>query len=223
MSRDSSDAVAIDARHLCLIGTEGHHSSAETAHVQDVPTTDGRLRLGLGLRVAGAIDAISRVFGMVASVLVLLSCFISAGNAVLRYAVDISSNAWLEIQWQFFAGIFLLGAPWVLKINEHVRVDLIYGGLSSRGKLWVDVFGLVAFLFPACILMIDMSVPWALDSLRSGEMSANAGGLPVWPVKLLLPLGFALLLLQGLAELIRRIAALRGVIALDVAYEKPIQ
>jgi TRAP-type mannitol/chloroaromatic compound transport system permease small subunit len=179
--------------------------------------------LTLGLRVAGAIDAVSRFFGVIASVFVFLSCMISAGNALSRYALDMSSNAWLEIQWQLFAGIFLLGAPWVLKINEHVRVDLIYGGLSARAKLWVDVFGFVAFFFPVCILMVDMALPWALSSMRAGEMSANAGGLPVWPVKLLLPLGFTLLLLQGLAELIRRIAALRGVITLDVAYEKPVQ
>lgn len=175
------------------------------------------------LALASGIDRVTWFFGVVASLLVALSCFISAGNAASRYALDMSSNAWLEIQWQMFAGIFLLGAPWVLKLNEHVRVDLIYGGLSARAKLWVDVFGLVCFLFPVCAIMLDMTVPWFLRSLAEGERSANAGGLPVWPVKALLPLGFALLTLQGVAELIRRVAALRGTITLDVAYEKPVQ
>jgi TRAP-type mannitol/chloroaromatic compound transport system permease small subunit len=175
------------------------------------------------LALARGIDRISRLAGIVASVLVLLSCLISAGNAVSRYAFDTSSNAWLEIQWQMFAGIFLLGAAWVLKLNEHVRVDLIYGGLSARSKLWVDVFGFVCFFFPLCAIMIDMTVPWFLRSYAQGEISANAGGLPIWPVKALLPLGFMLLALQGVAEFIRRIAALRGAIELDTHYEKPVQ
>lgn len=175
------------------------------------------------LRGASVVDRISRFFGIIAAILVILSCFISAGNAFSRYAIDMSSNAWLEIQWQMFAGIFLLGAAWVLKLNEHVRVDLFYGALGARGKLWVDVFGIIFFLFPVCAIMLDMSVPWFLQSFNEGEFSANAGGLPVWPVKALLPLGFALVLLQGVAELIRRVAALRGTIELDVSYEKPVQ
>ena len=175
------------------------------------------------LRGASLVDRISRFFGIIAAILVILSCVISAGNAFSRYAFDMSSNAWLEIQWQMFAGIFLLGAPWVLKLNEHVRVDLFYGALGARGKLWVDVFGILLFLYPASLIMLDMSLPWFLDSYRQSETSANAGGLPVWPVKALLPLGFALMLLQGTAELVRRVAALRGVIDLDVRYEKPVQ
>jgi len=175
------------------------------------------------LRLAGFIDRISWVFGIVASGLVLLSCFISAGNAMMRYLFDMSSNAWLEVQWQMFAGIFLLGAPWVLKMNGHVRVDLIYGGLSTRGKAWVDVFGLIFFLFPVCFLMTRLSLPWVETAITRGEMSSNAGGLPVWPVKVLLPLGFGLLALQGFAELIRRVAALRGVTTIDLDYERPIQ
>lgn len=175
------------------------------------------------LRGAALVDRISRFFGIVAAALVILSCFISAGNALSRYAFDMSSNAWLEIQWQMFAGIFLLGAPWVLKLNEHVRVDLIYGVLSARGKLWVDVFGIILFLFPVCLIMLDMAGPWFLDSYLQSETSANAGGLPVWPVKALLPFAFALMLMQGIAELVRRVAALRGAIDLDVSYEKPVQ
>jgi TRAP-type mannitol/chloroaromatic compound transport system permease small subunit len=175
------------------------------------------------LRGASLVDRVSKFFGIIAAILVILSCGISAGNAFSRYAIDMSSNAWLEIQWQMFAGIFLLGAPWVLKLNEHVRVDLIYGALGARGKLWVDVFGIIFFLFPVCAIMLDMSVPWFLESFWQGEVSANAGGLPVWPVKALLPLGFALVMLQGAAELIRRVAALRGAIEFDVSYEKPVQ
>ena len=175
------------------------------------------------LALASGIDRISRFFGIIASLLVAVSCLISALNALSRYALDLSSNAFLEIQWQMFAGIFLLGSAHVLKLNEHVRVDLFYGAMSARGKLWIDVFGFVFFFFPVCLTMLDMSIYWALTSLREGEISANAGGLPVWPVKLVLPLGFALLTLQGVAELIRRVAALQGVIEFDPTYEKPVQ
>ncbi|MGQ0564762.1 MAG: TRAP transporter small permease subunit [Gemmobacter sp.] len=175
------------------------------------------------LALATGIDRLTRFFGIIAALLVAISCAISALNAMSRYAFDLSSNAFLEIQWQMFAGIFLLGTAHVLKLNEHVRVDLFYGGMSARAKLWVDVFGFVAFFFPVCLLMLDMSIPWAITSMREGEISANAGGLPVWPVKWILPLGFLLLTLQGVAELIRRVAALRGVIEYDPAYEKPVQ
>lgn len=175
------------------------------------------------LTLASGIDRISRFFGILAAILVALACTISAGNALSRYALDLSSNAFLEIQWQMFAATFLLGAPYVLKLNEHVRVDLFYGSLSARGKLWVDVIGYVVFFFPVCFIMLEMAYPWAYTSYLEGEISANAGGLPVWPAKLLLPFGFSLLALQGLAEFIRRVAALRGDIALDVHYEKPVQ
>ena len=175
------------------------------------------------LALASGIDRINRFFGIIAAVVVAAACAISAGNALSRYALDLSSNAFLEIQWQMFAATFLLGAPYVLKLNEHVRVDLIYGGLRPRGKLWVDVIGYLVFFFPVCFIMLEMSYPWAWTSYLEGEISANAGGLPVWPAKFLLPLGFTLLALQGLAEFIRRIAALRGEIALDVSYEKPVQ
>jgi TRAP-type mannitol/chloroaromatic compound transport system permease small subunit len=175
------------------------------------------------LALASGIDRISRFFGIVAAFVVALACFISAANAVSRYLFDLSSNAFLEIQWQLFAATFLLGSAYVLKLNEHVRVDLIYGSLSARGKLWVDVFGYLVFFFPLCFIMLEMAFPWAWHSYLDGEISANAGGLPVWPAKFLLPLGFVLLTLQGIAEFIRRVAALRGEIALDVTYEKPVQ
>ena len=175
------------------------------------------------LRVAAFIDRISRFFANIAAWLVLLSCLISAGNALSRYAFSISSNAWLEIQWQMFAGIFLLGTAHVLKLNEHVRVDILYMGRTQRTKLWIDVFGLIFFLFPVTVMMIIEGGGFFADSFRVKEISASAGGLPLWPVKALLPLGFALLLLQGVAELIKRIAGLQGDKRYQTAYEKPLQ
>lgn len=175
------------------------------------------------LRLAGAIDAISRAFAWVATWLVLVCCLVSAGNAVSRYLFSLSSNAWLEIQWQMFAGMFMLSSAYVLKLNEHVRVDLFYGMASSRRKLWIDVIGLIFFLFPASLLILYFGWPFFLASYSTGEMSSNAGGLPLWPVKLMLPLGFALLILQGVAELIKRVAALRGVLPGTPEYERPLQ
>jgi TRAP-type mannitol/chloroaromatic compound transport system permease small subunit len=175
------------------------------------------------LKLAAAIDRVSQFFGWIAAWLVLLSCLISAGNAASRYLFSLSSNAWLEIQWQMFAGIFLLGSPWVLKLNEHVRVDLLYGSASHRRKLWTDVFGIILFLLPAMATLAWFAWPFFLASYRSGEMSMNAGGLPLWPVKFLLPFGLALLLLQAFAELIKRIAGLRGLIDETPEYERPLQ
>lgn len=175
------------------------------------------------MQLSGLIDRMNRLFAVVASVLVLLSCLISAGNAASRYLLSISSNAWLEIQWQMFAGIFLLGAPYVLQLNEHVRVDILYSGYSDRSKLWVDVFGIILFLFPVTFMMFIEGLSFFETSFARSEMSSNAGGLPLWPVKFLLPFGFLLLLLQGVSELIKRVAALRGQVALNVAYEKPPQ
>lgn len=175
------------------------------------------------LSIAGLIDRVSSFFGKVAATLVLVSCLISAGNALSRYAFNISSNAWLEIQWQMFAGIFLLGAAQVLKLNEHVRVDIIYMGRSQRAKLWIDVFGLIVFLMPVTLMMVLMGSEFFLDSFEDMEGSASAGGLPVWPVKALLPFGFFLILLQGFAELIKRIAGLQGDARYQTAYEKPLQ
>ena len=175
------------------------------------------------LRLAGTIDGISRFFAWIAAWLVLLSCLISAGNAASRYLFSLSSNAWLEIQGQMFAGIFLLGAAYVLQVNEHVRVDLFYGGASPRRKLWIDIIGIPCFLFPSTLVIGYFAWPFFMASLRSGEHSANAGGLLLWPVKFLLPFGLALLFLQGVAELIKRVAALRGELAETVEYERPLQ
>jgi TRAP-type mannitol/chloroaromatic compound transport system permease small subunit len=175
------------------------------------------------LRIAGVIDRISWFFGVIAAVLVLISCLISAGNAMSRYIFNVSSNSLLEIQWQMFSGIFLLGAAHVLKLNEHVRVDIWYMGRSQRAKLWIDVFGIICFLLPATIMMVWMGESFFQDSFEDMEISANAGGLPVWPVKALLPFGFFLIMLQGIAELIKRIAGLQGDARYQTAYEKPLQ
>jgi TRAP-type mannitol/chloroaromatic compound transport system permease small subunit len=175
------------------------------------------------LRLAGAIDKVSHFFGWIAAWLVLASVLISAGNAASRYLFSLSSNAWLEIQWQMFAGIFLLGAAHVLERNEHVRVDLLYGGAPQRRKLWTDVIGIVLFLFPSTLVMAWFAWPFFVASFRTDEVSSNAGGLLLWPVKFLLPFGLVLLFLQGVAELIKRVAALRGVADETAEYERPLQ
>lgn len=175
------------------------------------------------LRLAGGIDRISTFFAWIAAWLVLLSALISAGNAASRYAFNLSSNAWLEIQWQMFSGIFLLGAAEVLKLNEHVRVDLFYGSASHRRKLWIDALGIPLFLFPSVLTMMFFSLEFFMSSFESGEHSSNAGGLVLWPVKFLLPFGLFLLLLQGIAELIKRIAALQGTADETIDYERPLQ
>ena len=174
------------------------------------------------LSLARGIDRVSRLFGILAAWLVLPSCLISAGNATSRYIFAASSNAWLEIQWQMFAGIFLLGSARVLKLNEDVRVDLVYGSCAARSKLWIDTFGIILFLFPAALMMAVMGAELFLDAFRRGEMSCNARGLPLWPVKAL-PLGFELLILQGIAELIKRIAGLNGHGTCAPGDERPLQ
>lgn len=177
----------------------------------------------LGLAFVRVVDGVNAGLGRVADWLVLLAVLVSAGNAGVRYLFSNSSNAWLELQWYLFAGIVMLGASYTLRRNEHVRVDVIYGALPPRGRLWVDTLGLILFLLPATVILAWMTWPFFLDSWQRNETSSNAGGLLRWPMKLLLPVGFALLSLQGVAELVRRVAALRGVADVDTAYEKPLQ
>ena len=143
---------------------------------------------------------------------------------MVRYAYDISSNAWLELQWYMFAVIVMFGASYTLKKNEHVRVDIVYMTLSERGQVWVDVLGTIVFLLPACAILGWLSWPFFMQSFNVLEVSSNAGGLVRWPIKLVIPVGFALLGLQGLSELIKRIGMLRGY-ATDVTthYERPVQ
>jgi TRAP-type mannitol/chloroaromatic compound transport system permease small subunit len=175
------------------------------------------------LRLSAAIDALNERFGVIANWLVLLSCLISAGNAASRYLFSQSSNGWLEIQWYMLAGMVLLGGPYALKMNEHVRVDLFYGMVSERTRIWIDIVGGLTFLLPICVILIYFTWPWFVESWRIGEGSSNAGGLIRWPVKLVLPVGFALMALQGISELIKRIAALEHVIEAEFKYEKPLQ
>lgn len=175
------------------------------------------------LRAADAIDGISRVFGWLAALAVLAACLISAAVAMARYGLGIGSNAWLEIQWYLFGAMILLGAAWTLKRNEHVRVDLLYLLVGARARLWLDVFGLAVFLLPGMVLMAALSWPQFWESFMRHEISESPGGLLRWPAKLLLPVGFALVALQGVAELIRRIAALREVASFDTTYVRPEQ
>ena len=167
--------------------------------------------MGAMLGFSRLVDGINTVCGAIAAWMVLLSCVISAGNAIIRYSLNYSSNAWLEVQWYLFAGTVMLGAGFTLLRNEHVRVDLVFGNISPRARLWVDVLGLIFFLLPATTMLAWMTWPFFLDSYMRAETSANAGGLILWPVKLILPVGFALLSLQGISELIKRIALLRGI------------
>lgn len=175
------------------------------------------------LALAHAIDRVNQLFGRIAVWASFISCMVSAVNATVRYLLDTSSNAWLELQWYLFAVTVMLGAAWVLKVNEHVRVDVVYGGRKGTTKALIDLFGLVVFLMPTAVLMVWMSWPWFLDAWATGEVSGNAGGLIRWPVKILIPLGFLMLSLQGLAEIIKRIAFLRGVYPMDTQYERPLQ
>ena len=163
------------------------------------------------LAFSRGMDAVSAAFGRIADWMVLAACVVSAGNAVIRYGFSMSSNAWLEVQWYLFAGVVMLGASYTLERNEHVRVDLVYGSVSARARLWIDVFGIIFFLLPAMALLAWMTWPFFWDAWVRGEGSPNAGGLIRWPVKLVLPLGFLLVTLQGLSELVKRVAALMGI------------
>ena len=162
------------------------------------------------LALSGAIDAMTERIGHFVYWLILVVVVISAANAVVRKAFNYSSNAYLEIQWYLFSAIFLLGAGYTLMRNEHVRIDIISGRLSARTQNWIDVFGIVFFLLPMAIVIGWLSWPLLLDSYVRHEVSTNAGGLIIWPARLLVPVGFALLILQAISELIKRIAFLRG-------------
>jgi TRAP-type mannitol/chloroaromatic compound transport system permease small subunit len=175
------------------------------------------------LRLSRGIDWINARFGSIATWLVLIACVVSAGNAASRYLLSESSNGWLEAQWYMFAAMVLLGAPYTLRMNEHVRVDLVYGSVSERSRLWIDILGGLFFLIPICAVLIYFTWPWFVQSWNIHETSPNAGGLVRWPVKLLLPVGFGLMILQGISEIIKRVAALLHVTDDEFAYEKPLQ
>lgn len=162
------------------------------------------------LALAHGIDALNEVIGRAVKWLVLLATLVSATNAGLRYGFDLSSNAWLELQWYLFALIFLLGAGYTLKHNGHVRIDVLYGRLTPRAQAWIDLLGGLLFLLPVAGLMAWLG--WAVfaESWAIQEHSPDSGGLLRWPIKLALPVGFGLLFLQGVSESIKRAAMLAG-------------
>jgi TRAP-type mannitol/chloroaromatic compound transport system permease small subunit len=183
--------------------------------------------MGFWGTLSSGIDRLNQLLGKIAGIMILLSCVVSATNALLRYGLDISNNWPLELQWYLFSAAVMLGASYTLKRNEHVRVDLIYSQLSDRARLYTDLFGLILFLMPACILFTWLS--WTTlfyPSWLVSEHSLNAGGLPRYPIKLIVPLGFFMLSLQGLSEIIKRINALKrngAPPSADLHYEKPMQ
>ena len=162
------------------------------------------------LKLSSWIDAVTAFIGRSVSWLILFAVLISAGNAVIRKIFDTSSNAWLEMQWYLYGAVFMLAAAYTLQRNEHVRIDVAVSGLSKRTRDWIDVFGHVFFLMPFAGLMVWLSWPFAMNSLRSSEISVNAGGLVLWPAKLMILAGFILLFAQGISEIIKRIAIIRG-------------
>jgi TRAP-type mannitol/chloroaromatic compound transport system permease small subunit len=197
------------------------------------------------LRIIASVDEFSRLIGIVAIWLVLLSALLSAFNAVVRYSSGgllwleanthlglfgwfyrlyaENSNTLGDATWFMFAGMVMLGGAWTLKVNAHVRVDLVYGAISERTRTWIDLLGGLFFLLPLCVLLIWFTWGWAWTSLVAGEASASAGGLMPWPAKMLIPVGFATLGLQGIAEIIKCILALTTGYVREFAYEKPLQ
>jgi TRAP-type mannitol/chloroaromatic compound transport system permease small subunit len=164
------------------------------------------------LKFSNAVDWLNAQVGKWVIWLILGSTIISAINALVRKIFNVSSNAYLEVQWYLFAGAFLLAAGYTLLHGEHVKIDVVSSHLSKRKQIWIDIIGFTFFLMPMCMIILWFGTPFFLQGYRSGEMSSNAGGLIRWPVYALMPIGFALLMLQGLSELVKRIAFLRGLI-----------
>jgi TRAP-type mannitol/chloroaromatic compound transport system permease small subunit len=164
------------------------------------------------LSLSRFIDAINEKIGLAISWALLLAVLICSGNALVRYIFNTSSNSWLEIQWYLFGAIFLLASAYTLKRNEHVRIDVVVGRFSKRTQVWIDLFGFIFFLLPATLLILYFAIPFAYESIRNQEVSSNAGGLIIWPAKTLIPVGFFLLTLQGISELIKRIGFLMGLV-----------
>jgi TRAP-type mannitol/chloroaromatic compound transport system permease small subunit len=175
------------------------------------------------LKLSRLIDAASERVGGLIYWLVLAAVLISAGNAMVRKAFNISSNAFLEIQWYLFSAVFLLGAGYTFLRNAHVRIDFLSNRFSARMRNWIDIVGMLVFLIPLCVVFIELSWPLFVNAWESGEMSQNSGGLIRWPAYVLVPLGFALLLLQALSELVKRFAVLRGLIPDPLAHHVPGQ
>jgi TRAP-type mannitol/chloroaromatic compound transport system permease small subunit len=171
------------------------------------------------LSLSRFIDALNEKIGHAISWALLASVLICTGNALIRYTLNTSSNAWLEIQWYLFSAIFLLATSYTLRRNEHVRIDVIVGRFSKRTQVWIDLLGFLIFLLPMALIILYYAVPYAWLSIQNQEVSSNAGGLIVWPAKLLIPTGFFLLVLQGISELIKRIGYLQGKVDAS-AFEK---
>lgn len=172
------------------------------------------------LALARAIDRVNTVIGRAVSWLILVAVLVSAGNAIIRKALNTSSNAWLELQWYLYGAAFLGAAAWTLLENEHIRIDILYTRWSRRRQVWIDLIGHLFFLTPFLLVSLWFMVPWVRASMRSGERSMNWGGLILWPAKLMLLIGFALLLAQALSEIIKKIAVLRGQLP-DSGYVDP--
>lgn len=164
------------------------------------------------LALSRAIDGLSEKIGKAVMWLILVAILVSAGNAVVRKLFNSSSNAWLELQWYLFGAAFMLAAAHTLRQNEHIRIDILYGLRSRRAQHWIDLFGHVFFLLPFVVLMTWMLVPYAYAAWSIGQISTNAGGLIIWPARALLAAGFALLSLQALSEIIKKIAVMQGLI-----------
>jgi TRAP-type mannitol/chloroaromatic compound transport system permease small subunit len=171
------------------------------------------------LKISATVDSFTNLIGKLIRWLVLGSVLISAGNAIIRKAFNISSNGFLEIQWYLFAGVFLLGSGFAFMRNVHVRIDFISSKLSKRTNTLIDILGIVVFIIPLCLIMVWLSWPLFTTALATGEMSQNAGGLIRWPAYLLMPLGFGLLFVQSLSELIKRVAFLKGLRDEPMSYE----
>lgn len=177
--------------------------------------------MSLLLKLSRLIDALTNLIGKLAMWMILATTLISAGNAIIRKLFGTSSNAWLEIQWYLFAAVFMLGSGYAFLRNAHVRIDFISSRFSARTRNWIDVGGILVFVFPLCYLLISLGMPLFLNAWNSGEMSSNAGGLLRWPVYALIPLGFLLLFVQSISELIKRFAFLTGNGPDPLAHEGP--
>ncbi len=162
------------------------------------------------LGLSRLIDRINEFIGKSVSWLILAAVLVSAGNAIVRKMFNMSSNAWLEAQWYLFGAVFMLAAAYTLKQNEHIRIDIFYGARTKRTQDWIDLFGHLFFLLPFCLLMLWLLTPYTLHAIQSGEVSANAGGLILWPSKAVILAGFILLTFQCLSEIIKRIAIMQG-------------
>ena len=164
------------------------------------------------LAVSRAIDRLTELVGKTVMWAIFVAILVSAVNAIVRKVFNTSSNAWLEVQWYLFGAAFMLASAYTLKQNEHIRIDIFYGTRTRRTQHWIDLFGHVFFLMPFVVLMAWMMVPYAMAAFKSGQVSTNAGGLLIWPARAILAMGFILLVLQGISEIIKKIAVMQGLI-----------